>query len=96
MYTMKVLGPGGSKTANLYKAIEPAQPATRDVCIIWTGSNRAGVYNGMNLAKEKLWQFINKTLVKKVNKSKSDISNNTSLNGGASYLKKLLSRNGVH
>jgi len=33
-------GSEGSKTANSYKAIEPAQPDTRAVCIICTESNR--------------------------------------------------------
>uniref|UniRef100_A0A453JFF5 Uncharacterized protein n=1 Tax=Aegilops tauschii subsp. strangulata TaxID=200361 RepID=A0A453JFF5_AEGTS len=35
-------GSEGSKTANSYKAIEPAQPETRAVCIICTASNRPG------------------------------------------------------
>lgn len=38
-------GSEGSKTANLYKAIEPAQPETRAVCIICTASNRPGSFN---------------------------------------------------
>lgn len=73
MCMTKILGSEGPKTANLYRAIKPAQPAT----------------------KEKQWQFINKTLVKKVNILKSDISNNPGLNDGASYLGKLLSQSGA-
>uniref|UniRef100_A0A453H2W6 Uncharacterized protein n=2 Tax=Aegilops tauschii subsp. strangulata TaxID=200361 RepID=A0A453H2W6_AEGTS len=38
-------GSEGSKTANSYKAIEPAQPETRAVCIICTASNRLGSFN---------------------------------------------------
>nr|DAD35503.1 TPA_asm: hypothetical protein HUJ06_006143 [Nelumbo nucifera] len=38
-------GSEGSKTANSYRAIEPAQPETRAVCIIWTESNRPGSFN---------------------------------------------------
>jgi hypothetical protein len=30
----------GSKTVNSYRAIEPAQPATKAVCIIWTESKQ--------------------------------------------------------
>nr|DAD24023.1 TPA_asm: hypothetical protein HUJ06_025486 [Nelumbo nucifera] len=34
-----------SKTANSYRAIEPAQPETRVVCIIWIESNRSRSFN---------------------------------------------------
>jgi len=37
-------GSDGSNTANSYKAIEPAQPATNDVCIKCTASNLPGSF----------------------------------------------------
>ncbi|PRQ20497.1 hypothetical protein RchiOBHm_Chr7g0228831 [Rosa chinensis] len=38
-------GSEGSKTANSYRAIKPAQPATRVVCIIWTKIKQPGSFN---------------------------------------------------
>ena len=37
-------GSDGSNTANSYKAIEPAHPATRAVCIKWTAINLPGSF----------------------------------------------------
>ena len=38
------IGSDGSKIASSYNAIEPAQPATKEVCIRWTAINRPGSF----------------------------------------------------
>ncbi|KAK9082299.1 hypothetical protein Syun_031757 [Stephania yunnanensis] len=53
-------GSEGSKTANSYSAIEPAQPETRAVCIIWTEKQPTRIiqYDGQAVDSEISNQLI--------------------------------------